>query len=228
MAESKLLAKSILEARGGVEEFGRLLEIRRIGTLTLATSQGEVSHAMRMTIRPPDRMIIETGEGSNLLRRVIAPGEAYQASGEQEPVEMDRESVDRLRHLMLVDEAFLPRNLLAGLLLAHGLEPAGPGEVPSGLPAAGGLAIMVRDPADVSYRLVVPEGGGLPLRLDYDSRGPDGELRNISDVFGAWREVDGLLFPFEIMMFQGGKGVAMVRYDRIEIDLAPVPPDPTR
>lgn len=217
------LVKKILEARGGLEGFGRLLEVRRHGTLTLATPDGEISHSVRMTVRPPDRMIIEIGEGEELTRRVIGPGEAYQVSGDQEPMQMSREAAERLRHLMLVDEAFLPRNLLAGLLPVRGLEPAGPGEVPAGLPPAEGVAILLQDPAEVRYRLVVPDRGGLPLRVDYQAVGPDGKKRNVSDVFGAWKEVNGLLFPFEVMIFEEGQGRVMVRYETIEIDLAPAP-----
>ena len=226
--EPELLVEKILEARGGLEGFGRLLEVRRYGTLILATAEGEISHSVRITVRPPDRMTIETGEGAELSRRVLGPGEAYQSSGDQEPVEMDREAAEHLRHLMLVDEAFLPRNVLGGLLQARGVEPAGPGQVPAGLPAAGGLAVLIEDPAELRYRLVIPDQGGLPLRVDYQSSGADGEKRNVSDVFGAWGEVDGLLFPFEIMLFEGGQGRVMVRYERIEIDLAPAPPDPAR
>jgi hypothetical protein len=222
--DPELLVEKVLEARGGLEGFGRLLEVRRHGTLTLATADGEISHSVRMTVRPPDRMIIETGEGAELSRRVIGPGEAYQASGDQEPVEMDREAAEHLRHLIFVDEAFLPRNVLGGLLEARGVEPAGPGQLPAGLAAAGGLAVLIEDSADLRYRLVVPDEGGLPLRVDYQSSGPDGEKRNVSDAFGAWGEVDGLLFPFEIMIFAGGQGRVMIKYESIEIDLAPVPP----
>jgi hypothetical protein len=221
--EARALLHQVLEARGGVESFWRLAEVRRYGTLVIATSNGERSLALRMTVRPPDRLTLETGDGDELVRRTLGPSGAYQTTGGGEPVEIDASDTDHLRRLIRIDEAFLVRNALAGVLRPMDVGPAGPGQLPEDMEVVSGRSIRIRGPQGQDYRLVLPEEGGLPRRIDYASHGPEDEKRDVTDLFMDWRDVDGLLFPFETVMFEGGKARMLVRYDRVEVDLAPTP-----
>jgi hypothetical protein len=81
----------------------------------------------------------------------------------------------------------------------------------------------LRSPAGSLYRLVVPVGGGLPLRVDYQTTSATGEVHDYSDVFARWRIVDGLLFPAEVILFHETQAITAARYETISVILASPP-----
>ncbi len=218
-APRKLLT-DVLESRGGAARFARLLEIRRAGTLTIPTREGDQMIPVSLVIRPPGQVTMETGAGETLVRQVVGPGEAYRVSaGKRSP--LAPEDARRLGRLGQVDEALLARSALDGGLVVQGVEEAGPGQLPAELASAAARGVRLKDAGGSQYVLVIPASGGLPTRVDYRSTGPDGVERDVSDFFRDWRVVDGLLFPFEVLMFQEERGFGLLRFDSIEIDLAP-------
>ena len=221
--EARELLEETLRSRGGIEEMGRLAEVRRQGELVMATAQGEHRMPLLVVARPPHEMIFETGEGEEHVRREVTAGKGWETRGGGSRQELTGEQTARLLGLALVDEAFLVHSVLAGDLEISGVEDAGPGQVDPLLPAAAGRAVLLRSADGSRYRLVVPEGGGLPLRVDYDATGPSGEEQHFSEVFARWRIVDGLLFPAEIILFQGAQALSATRYETISVVLAPVP-----
>jgi hypothetical protein len=204
----------------GATRFARIVEIRRTGTLTIPTRDGDKILPVRVVVRPPDRVIMETGAGDEQMRRVVGPGEAYKiVGGKRTPLAaMAARSLARLGH---VDEALLARSALAGGVAVKGLETAGAGQLPPELVPEPVRGVRLEDPVGSQFLLVVPTAGGLPTRVDYRSAGPDGVEADLSDHFSDWRVVDGLLFPFEVMMFQNQRGLGLLRFATIEIDLAP-------
>ncbi|MFQ5766876.1 MAG: hypothetical protein ACE5ID_02705 [Acidobacteriota bacterium] len=210
----------LLESRGGEASFGQLREIRRIGTLVVAVPGGEESMPFELTVRPPGHVRLSIGEGQDLVLKVLDPVHAYEVHGTAPESALTPLSRRSLQRAVRLDEAFLPYRTLHGSLEAVGVEEAGPGQLPAELVAAAGLAVKIREPDGSEIRLVLPPEGGLPRRVDYQARGEDGKMIPTSDVFRDWRVVDGMLFPFEVMLFVEQRGLMMVRYDKIEVDLA--------
>jgi hypothetical protein len=222
-AEASELLEETLRSRGGIEEMGRLTEIHRQGELVIATPQGEVRRPLLITVRPPEHMVFETGEGEEWVRRELESGDGWESRGESERTALSGEETATLMRLVQVDEAFLAHAALAGDLEILGVEDAGPGQVDPALPAAAGRAILLRTSDGSNYRLVVPDGGGLPLRIDYRYTDSSGTDEQISDVFARWRIVDGLLFPAEVILYRDGQALTAGRYETITVKTEPSP-----
>jgi hypothetical protein len=226
--EARDLLQEAQRSRGGTAEMAQVAEIRRQGELVLATPDGERSIPLRVVVRPPGYLIFETGAGEDLVRREFVDGSGREVRDDGPPREFSPEEAARFGNLVLVDEAFLVRAALAGDLRITGVEDAGPGQVSLDLPAAEGRAVLLQNTAGAEYRLILPAGGGLPLRVDYSVSGeqPDSE-QALSDVFARWRVVKGLLFPAEVILFQGARAISAARYSSIEVDLVhESPPSP--
>jgi len=217
--EARELLEETLRSRGGVHEMGRVMEIKRQGELVIATAEGERRLPMSMTVRPPQDLMFESGEGEARVRREVIAGEGWETRGDGPRTGLDEAETAKLIGLSRVDEAFLARSALAGELEILGVEDAGPGQVDPELPAAAGRAIILRSPAGAEYRLVVPAGGGLPLRVDYRHGGESQQEDQLSDVFARWRIVDGLLFPAEVILYRGTQALTAGRYNEITVVL---------
>lgn len=228
VAENALdLLREAQRSRGGVTRMAQVVEIRRQGELVLATPDGERTIPLRVVVRPPGHLIFETGAGDDLVRREFKDGKAWDVLGDGQPRALSPEETARFPHLVMADEAFLVRSALAGDLRITGVEDAGPGQVPLDLPAAHGRAVLLQNAAGVGYRLVLPVGGGLPLRVDYSVPGDQPETEQaLSDVFTRWRVVKGLLFPAEVILYRDSRAISAARYSSIEVDLAPERPSP--
>ncbi|MCZ6600422.1 MAG: hypothetical protein O7A07_06240 [Acidobacteria bacterium] len=223
--EAQDLLREAQRSRGGIVEMARVAEIRRQGELVLATSDGERIVPLRVVVRPPGHLVLETGAGDDLVRREFMDGKAWEVRSDGQPRELSPEEAARFRNLVMVDEAFLVGAALAGDLLITGVEDAGPGQVSLDLPAADGRAVLLQNTAGADYRLVLPVGGGLPLRVDYSLPGeqPDSE-HALSDVFARWRVVEGLLFPAEVILYRDARAISAARYSTIEVELLPESP----
>jgi hypothetical protein len=221
--EARQLLEETLRSRGGIHEMGRLMEIQRQGELVIATAEGEKRLPMLLTVRPPRDLMFESGEGEARVRREVIAGEGWETRGDGPRRQLDEAETAKLVRLSKVDEAFLARSALAGELDIIGVEDAGPGQVDPALPAAAGRAILLRGPNGAEYRLVVPEGGGLPLRVDYRYGGESEQDDELSDVFARWRIVDGLLFPAEVILYREAQALTAGRYEKITVVLDPAP-----
>ncbi len=223
--EARNLLREVQRSRGGIDRMAQVVEIRRQGELVIATPEGERSIPLRVVVRSPGYLLFETGAGAEMVRREFKDGKAWEAEAGGQPRELSPGDAARLRDLVMVDEAFLVRSGLAGDLQITGVEDAGPGQVSPDLPAAGGRAVLLQNAAGAHYRLVLPAGGGLPLRVDYSVPGEQPDTRQaMSDVFVRWRVVEGLLFPAEVILYRDSRAVSAARYDSIEVDLLPESP----
>ena len=154
--EAQDLLREAQRSRGGIIEMARVAEIRRQGELVLATSDGERIVPLRVVVRPPGHLVLETGAGDDLVRREFMDGKAWEVRSDGPPRELSPEEAARFRDLVMVDEAFLVRAALAGDLLITGVEDAGPGQVSLDLPAADGRAVLLQNTAGAAYRLDNP------------------------------------------------------------------------
>ncbi len=80
------------------------------------------------------------------------------------------------------------------------------------------MAVILRTPQGSEYRLVFPRSGGLPLRVDYTTQDAQGGTRSASEVFIHWHDVEGLLFPGEVVLFQDGRPVSATRFDTLSVE----------
>lgn len=219
--EAVELLQKALEERGGAAAMSGLLEIRREGELLTAQRDGEHLTPLVMMVRPPDTLFIETGSGEERYRQELEAGKGWETRGVEPRSPLGVDAAAMLRSLILVDEAFVLSAALAGTVEVVGVEEAGPGQVDVSLPAAYGRAVLLRGTGGREYRMVFPEGGGLPLRVDYQVTREDGTVEELSDVFARWTRTDGLLFPGEVVLFKAGRPVSAARFPTITLKMKP-------
>jgi hypothetical protein len=192
--------------------------------MTLATAEGEKHQRIEIEVEPPSRVRMVSGEAEDAVEQSVGPEGAFIRRGSGAPEPLGAAERGTLERILMTDEALLPLHALQGQVVILGVEAAGPGEVAPSLPAATGIAVRLADPAGSEMRLVVPEAGGFPLRLDYPRRTASGEEAWASDVYSDWRQVEGMSFPYQVFMFVGGQSPAMMRYETIEVELDPATP----
>lgn len=221
--EPFIALERLAAARGGVGLLDRLTQVRRKGILTVLNATGEQEMPISVFVQPPDQVRLETGAGDQIQIRVLDSTLAYQTVGRGAPVDLDVPGRDSLRRLALVDEAFLAGHARRGLLRVKGTEPAGDGQLPAEHESRGGTAIIIGVPTGSDVRLVVPVGGGLPVRMDYEMSDGRGGTRPASEVYRTWRVIEGIPFPFEIVLYVEGRAVTLLHYDTIEVSIDPPP-----
>ena len=78
---------------------------------------------------------------------------------------------------------------------------------------AGALEISSKD--GESVRLEVDENTGMPAKASYQEAGGQG---SVSQIFGDWRDVDGIRLPFEWTTMQGDRKFATTKIDNYKIN----------
>ena len=163
-----LMARS-LEVRCGPEQCADLIEIRRQGTVIYPSPSGDRVVPLAILARPASVFRLETGAGADRRVRSLDGEQATETHAEGEPTLLDAASRAGLLRTLDADEAFLLRRARAGELRLEGIEATGPGATPGRVPETGLVALRILGSEGAPLRLVLPAGGGLPLRLDYEN-----------------------------------------------------------
>jgi len=217
---SALLARS-LELRCGPEQCADLIEIRCQGTVIYPSPAGDRVVPLAILARPASVFRLETGAGADRRVRSLDGEQATETLAAGEPTQLDAASRAGLRRTLDADEAFLLGRARAGDLRLEGVEAAGPGAAPGRLPESGFVALKLLGSEGAPLRLVLPAGGGLPLRLEYEVVGGTGPAGAASEVYSDWRPVDGMLVPFEVTVWSGSTAVAVFKYDSVQVVRSP-------
>jgi zinc protease len=207
-AEGEELMSRVVAGLGGEERIATVSSVRRAGSVTMRTPQGEMSLGLDTLEVFPDRVHQTMRSPMGEMTLVVSPQEAFMVMAGQTQELPSSQKEDTL--------ATLSR---APLWVARRLGDPAVTLSAAGTKSVGDVAAELLD-VDVEgsrVRWYVDSETGRILRSVYMQTGPAGPQERIDD-YSDFREVDGLRQPFRIDITMGGEPSGQVELETIEVN----------
>jgi outer membrane lipoprotein-sorting protein len=214
-ADARDLIDRAIAAKGGLERLRAIKSITAVTQARMTSPEGQIQAESTTYLQYPNRMRVETKMAEAVIVQTFDGSRAWVK---------DRMGTHEVPERMIRDlDATFKRDTVAALLAAHDgtlrarLLPDtkdGAGKVRRALE----LTALDVEP----FVLNIDPDTGLVVRQTYVAGGPGSPL--VEEVFGDYREVEGVQIAFTAVVSQGGQQVLERRVTSIRIN---APLDPT-
>jgi zinc protease len=212
-AAGRELLRKAAAALGSPDALAAVEDVRMTGQVTMATPQGDMAMQVEVVVAYPDRMYQRAQAPMGTMTMVVAPSGSFMTTpgGTQDmPGSMKEEMVKGLH-----------RDTIA---VARRADDPGLAVTLAGKETVGDVETSVLDIScdGTDVRWFVDPSTGRVLRASYQSMGPQGPGRRVSD-YSDFRPVAGLTLPFrEEVTFKGERAQTVV-IEEIALNTSPDP-----